>query len=307
MVRKSLLTVGLSAAIASLSICTVSICTTAQAVNAATSSDSPDLDATPSVTAPIAQPVQVAQLFYPPATDDHQVLMVVGHGKISRPADKASVQLIVLSYDISTFNPYPVSDPAASGAELPEPPPIPPLTEEILKPFVAALVAAGVPASDITVEMGDVPGASPYNYYGEGSAAIAFDLAEPTSDRVEEIMAAAQEATSDKLYLQDRYIGYVTNSCDDMEAQAYIAAVADARDRAQILATAMQVEMSQISSVAEMPVTLGSTPYPSPCDLENLPQAAAYGYSTLSYYDPSAPVEVTLQRDLYVTYPVRQR
>ncbi len=300
MVRKSLLIVSLSAAIASLSICAFS-----RSVNAATSNMAP---ATVEQSVEAAQPVQVAQLFYPPATDNHQVVMVVGHGQISRPADKASVQLVVLSYDISTFNPYPASDPnVAGGSQPPQSPPIPPLTPEMLKPFVAALVAAGVPAGDIKVMMGDVPGASPYNYYGEGSAAIAFDIAQPTSDRITKIMDAAQGATSDKLYLQDRYIGYVTNSCDDMEAKAYVAAVADARDRAQILASAMQVNLSPVSSVAEMPIVPGSSPYPSPCDLANLPQAAAYGYSALSYYDPSAPVEVVLQRDLYVTYPVRRR
>ena len=54
-------------------------------------------------------------------------------------------------------------------------------------------------------------------------------------------------------------------------------------------------------------LNLVTNPYPSPCDLAYLPGAAAYGYSALSYYDPAAPVEVTLQRDLYVTYPVRRR
>jgi uncharacterized protein YggE len=292
MVRKSLLTVGLSAAIASLSICAVS-----RSVNAATPNAAPEA---------AAQPVQVAQLFYPPATDDHQVLMVIGHGKISRPADKASVELIVLSYDIATI--YATPDPSVAESTQPaEPPPVPPLTQEMLKPFLAALVAAGVPASDIKVTMGDTPAPSSYNYYGEGSAAIAFDVAQPTSDRIEKIMAAAQEATSDKLYLQDRYIGYVTNSCDDLEAKAYVAAVADARERSQVLATAMQVELSNVPSVAEsVSIIPGSNPYPSPCDLEYLP-SAAYGYSTLTYYDPAAPVEVTLQRELYVTYPVRRR
>ena len=301
MVRKSLLTVSLSAAIASLSICAFS-----RSVNAAMLSVAPDmapdvaLDMAP---ATAGQSVEVAQLFYPPATDDHQVVMVVGHGQISRPADKASIQLVVLSYDISKMAAYTTPEPGTA----PSTPPIPPLTPEMLKPFVAALVAAGVPAGDIKVLMGDVPGASPYNYYGEGSAAIAFDVAQPTSDRITKIMDAAQGAIGSKLYLQDRYIGYVTNSCDDMEAKAYVAAVADAHDRAQILASAMQVNLSSVSSVAEMPIVPGSSPYPSPCDLANLPQAAAYGYSSLSYYDASAPVEVTLQRDLYVTYPVRRR
>ena len=301
MVRKSLLTAGLSAAIASLSLCTIS-----QSVNAET----PNAAAVPVLPpARAAQPIQVAQLFYPPATDDHQVLMVVGHGQISRPADKASIELIVLSYDVSTFDPYAVPDPSAAENSSPEQPEIPPLTEEMLDPIVSALVSAGIPASDIKITLGTEPNPGSYNYYGEGSAAIAFEVDRPMSDRVEAIMTAAQEATGDRLYLQDRYIGYVTNSCDDLEAKAYVAAVADARDRAQILATAMEVELSEVPSVAEsVSLTPGiSYPYPSPCDLADLPPAAAYGYSTLSYYDPAAPVEVTLQRDLYVTYPVRRR
>lgn len=266
---------------------------------AALTTTSPAAPAAPDASA------EVAQLFYPPATPDQQVLMVVGHGQVKRAADKAEVALVLVNYDPYTYYENP--------DEMPE---TKPMTQAMLKPVLDAIAAAGVPAGDVKVKIGSneptYTSSDPFSYYGEGSAVLQFDLMQPSQEQVEQIMTAVETAVSDRedLYLQDRYVTYTANSCDGLAQEAYVAAVADARERAQVLAGAMGVELSDVPSVAESSGAFFGMPYSpyavSPCDLESIPNAAAMGYSAPSYYDSSLPAEITLQRDLYVTYPIRR-
>jgi uncharacterized protein YggE len=267
----------------------------AQAVS--TAGASPKAEATP-------EPMEVAQVFYPPATPNRQVLMVMGHGQVKRAADKAEVAIVLFNY-----NPYAASENPEAMANLK------PMTQAMLKPVLEAIAAAGVPAGDLKVKIGSadpIPSSTdPFAYYGEGSAVIQFDLSQPTQQQVEKIMTAVESVTGGDraVYLQDRYVTYSTTSCDGLAQEAYVAAVADARDRAQVLAGAMKVQLTDVPSVAESSSFLPGLPYaaiPSPCDLESIPNAAAMGYFSPSSYDPSLPAEVTLQRDLYVTYPIRR-
>jgi uncharacterized protein YggE len=300
MVTKRLLSLGMGIAIASFP---AGVASAAAPLNGS-SQVSPD--------ASLIRSTQVAQLFYPPATLEQQVLMVVGQGQATRTADTAKVRLILLNYDLATYG-QSVSD-AAESAESAEsaatPPELSPLTRAMLKPVIDALVAAGVPVSAIKTTLAEEASLiNPYSYYGEGSAEVAFDLDQPTRDRITTLMTAAENAVGKNLYLQDRFVTYATNSCADLEQEAYTAAVADARDRAKTLAAAMGVELSNVPSVAESASIfpgLPYNPYPSSCDLAVLPTAAA-AYTSPSYYDPSAPAEVSLQRDLYVTYPIQRR
>ncbi|HEY9641913.1 MAG TPA: SIMPL domain-containing protein [Coleofasciculaceae cyanobacterium] len=295
MVTKRLLSLGLGVAIASLS---------AGMANAATPNSSSQV----SPDTGLIQSTQVAQLFYPPATLEQQVLMVVGHGQVTRPADTAQVSLILLNYDPATTDPY--AQPAPNNPEAAATPPERnPLTKAMLKPVLEALVAAGVRANAIKTTLAEeASSTSPYSYYGKGSAEVTFDLDQPTRDRIVTLMTAVENAVGKGLYLQDRYVTYKTDSCANLEQEAYTAAVSDARDRAKTLAAAMGVELNNVPSVAESASIFPgfpANPYPSSCDLAVLPAAAAY--TGVSYYDPDAPAEVSLQRDLYVTYPIRRR
>ena len=266
----------------------------AQAIS--TAGASPAAELTP-------DPTEVAQVFYPPATPNRQVLMVMGHGQVKRAADKAEVAIVLFNYD-----PYAVS-------ENPEAMALKPMTQAMLKPVLEAIAAAGIPAGNLKVKIGSaqpIPSSTdPFAYYGEGSAVIKFDLTQPTTQQVEKIMTAVEGVTGGDraVYLQDRYVTYSTTSCDGLAQAAYVAAVADARDRAQVLAGAMKVQLTNVPSVAESSSFFPGSPYPSipsPCDLASIPNAAAMGYLSPSPYDPSLPAEVTLQRDLYVTYPIRR-
>ena len=261
-------------------------------------------DRTSSPADSMPDPTEVAQVFYPPATPNRQVLMVIGHGQVHRAADKAEVAIVLFNYD-----PYQVTENPESMPELK------PMTQAQLKPVLEAIAAAGISTADLKVKIGSAqptPGSTdPFAYYGEGSAVIQFDLAQPTQQQVEKLMTAIETVTSssDVVHLQDRYVTYSTTSCDGLAQEAYVAAVADASDRAQVLAGAMKVQVTNVPSVAEAASLFPGLPYPyapSSCDLESIPNAAAMGYSSPTSYDPSLPAEVTLQRDLYVTYPIRR-
>jgi hypothetical protein len=248
-----------------------------------------------SAIAATATPV-TAQLLYPPVSNDHGI-MVVGQGVASRPADRAAIDLIVLNYDPYS-SPAPESPLFSVQADYPLPNEPQPLTREALQPIIDALVAAGIAASEIEVELGS----SSAPYYGDGSATLSFTVEQPSSEQIERLVETATTAIqeSEDLYLQETYVKYSVEECQPLETAVYEAAIRDARNRAEAIARAMSVELSPVPSVAESPFNL----FAGGCDADSglsLPFGAGYG---AAYYDPSAPAEVQLRRDVFVTFPI---
>lgn len=274
---------------------------------------------TPTTTSftPQAETVQVAQ-FYPAATRTDRVLMVKGEGRVTAPADKAEIEFIFSNYDLSAY--YTDSEDTASkepatdspSASETAPPPTTPITRGMLQPVVDALVASGIPTSDIKVTLGSET-LNNYPYYAPEGASISLNLSQPTTARIDELISTVEEAISDKegLYFQDRYVKYSTEHCDELKQEAYITAINDARDRANILASAMAVKIEEIPSVAETPFDVGSffgiLSSSSPCDATRSSLSRSpYEYTPPSYYDPTLSPEVEVQRELFVTYPIRR-
>ncbi|NJR59159.1 MAG: SIMPL domain-containing protein [Cyanobacteria bacterium CRU_2_1] len=192
-------------------------------------------------------------------------------------------------------------------APIPEPsyPPEPePLSRADLQPVIDALVAAGIPASAIEVSLPSDGAANPYySYYYPGSVTVSFSVSQPSRERVREIVATVEESVSgsERMYLQDRLVQYTidTSRCDALIREAYTAALTDARDRATLLAEIIGVEIGDTPSVSDFAGYF--TPTLSPCDA---PSNYIYTYASPTYYDPSAPTEVQLQRGVFVSYPI---
>ncbi|MEO0984154.1 MAG: SIMPL domain-containing protein [Cyanobacteria bacterium J06639_14] len=245
----------------------------------------------------------IAQLLYPPASNEGAI-SVTGQGRASIPADVARIEILVTNRDPD--EPYPPYEFSPDGIPIePEPlPEPPPITRISLQGLVDALTSAGVPQSAIRVNI-DVVDSQPYYYYGTGDSVV-VNLEDPTRDRVNELVQVISDAlegqTPEQTIFVDRlYVDYAIAECSVIEQAAYGDAMADAQLRAEAIAEAMDVSLSETPSVAELPF-LGRLL--APCNEEkDLVSALFYG-SEPSFYDPEALAEVTVYRELMVTYSV---
>ncbi|OYD93778.1 hypothetical protein CDG76_17520 [Nostoc sp. 'Peltigera membranacea cyanobiont' 210A] len=265
-----------------------------------------------------------AQLFYPPASDRHS-LMVIGQGVVRVPADTADIELVFSSGSSNNeLQTQPSSLPetrrlsSPSGFGSPSlleqqdraasptllfnyktaAEPLPnkkSLTKATLQPVVDSLVAKGIRADKIQVQIN--PNSS------ENNAKILVRLEKPTRDRVQEIVATANKSTSQIENLSVKSVGveYAVNDCQALQSSVYQSAMKDAQSRAQALATAMEVKLST-PSVAEPFYTLF---YPSCSSKTGVPLPSFASFLLSPAYNPDAPAEVEMKKDIFVTYTTK--
>ncbi len=240
-------------------------------------------------------PTEIAQLLYPPVSEARQGLMVVGQGIVNAPADMADIEFLIYGSD-----PYSYGYESYETEELTELPSENPITPAGAQALVNAMLSVGVPAT--AVEYDIVP-PDAYSYTGD-YAVITVNLPSPTQDSIADIVSAMNRAADASLYyVGTTSVNYRVNDCRPIVQQAYTAAIADASARAEIMAAALGVDIEAVPSVAESPFNLV---YP-PCDAAgNLDDNDLWsGYLSSGFYDPNAPAEIRIQRDIFVTFPIR--
>lgn len=241
----------------------------------------------------------IAQLLYPPA-NDQGVISVTGQGRASVPADVAQVEMRLTNYDPSAAY-YPYEIPPGEVEPIPEPPPI---TSASLQEVVAALTNAGLPESaiEINVPIFDTP---TYYYYSTDTSLV-LNIEDPTRDQINSLVQTANDALEGQspqqnIFLSEVLVQYAIESCNTLEERAYTAAMEDARLRAGAIAATMDVSLVTPPSVAEMPF-LGRLF--SPCNEDTDVIGEFFWSPDSNYYDPEAPAEVTVYREIMVTYSV---
>ncbi|NEU78593.1 SIMPL domain-containing protein [Nostoc sp. UIC 10630] len=262
-----------------------------------------------------------AQLFYPPASDRHS-LMVIGQGVVKVPADTADIELVFSSESSNgESETQPSSLPQTRRISSPSSPSLleqqdratsptlflnyktvaesspskKSLTKATLQPVVNSLIAKGISADKIQVQIN--PNSS------ENNAKILVRLEKPTRDRVQEIVATANKATSqiDNLSVKTVGVEYAVNDCQALQSSVYQSAMKDAQSRAQALATAMSVKLD-VPSVAEPFYTLF---YPSCSSKTGVPLPSFASFLLSPTYNPDAPAEVEMKKDIFVTYTTK--
>ncbi|BDI18518.1 hypothetical protein ANSO36C_43200 [Nostoc cf. commune SO-36] len=247
-----------------------------------------------------------AQLFYPPASDRHS-LMVIGQGVMRVPADTADIELAFSSgASNDELQTQPSAFPEAHRKSsltllLNDKTAAEPLsdkkliTKATLQPVVDSLVAKGIRADKIQVQIN--PNSS------ENNAKILVRLEKPTRDRVQEIVATANKSTSQIENLSVKNVGveYAVNDCQALQSSVYQSAMKDAQSRAQALASAMGVKLD-IPSVAEPFYTLF---YPSCSSKTGVPLPSFASFLLSPVYNPDAPAEVEMKKDIFVTYTTK--
>jgi uncharacterized protein YggE len=237
----------------------------------------------------------IAQLFYPPASNS-SALRVTGRGRVSEAADLARL--------VFKFNDTSLESPATGTLfyfKLAQAT----LTKERLKPIVDALVAAGVPSDAIEVKIVEArPSALPFPLPStgtQGGAEIRVRIEQPTRDRLEQIVTTANQAAEKQknLSIASVNVQYSAKDCQALERAAYQAAVRDAQNRAKAIAEAMGARMRRVGSVAE-PFYNAYIPACNSNSGGNLP----FGGDATTPFDPNAPVEVEITKEIFVSFPV---
>ncbi|MCF2144935.1 SIMPL domain-containing protein [Desmonostoc muscorum LEGE 12446] len=256
--------------------------------------------------------VSNAQLFYPPASDRHSI-MVMGQGVVKAPADTADIELVFSSKDGNDeLEAQPSTLSQVRRKTLPtlllndktpigQIPPLPALvskntlTKASLQPIVDSIVASGISSDKIQVQVN--------TNSSENNAKILVRVEKPTRDRIQEIVGKANTATSklENLTIKSVGVEYAVNDCQALQSSVYQSAMKDAQSRAQALATAMGAKLGT-PSVAEPFYTLF---YPS-CNSKagvSLPSFASFLLTPT--YDPDTPAEVEMKKDIFVTYTTK--
>ncbi len=236
----------------------------------------------------------MAQLFYPPVTDP-SALRVPGRGRASEPANLGR---LIFEFEDSNF-PESLPEGTLFYSEVAQKP----LTKDSFEAIVDALVASGVTTEAIEVKITSPrPSVLPFPFPSTGtpgSAKILVKVEQPTRERLEPIVTTISEATSknDSLSISSVNVQYFAKDCEVLERAAYQAAVRDAQNRASAIAEAMGATMRGVGSVAEPFYKV----YFSGC---NNDASLPFVGDDTSPYDPDAPMEIEVNKEIFVTFPV---
>jgi uncharacterized protein YggE len=169
--------------------------------------------------------------------------------------------------------------------------------EKELDPVVDALVAAGVDEDEVYVNSFSGGSYGP----GDSAALITFEWSRPTE--VKSALSVAQDAVRKKtdLNLESVSVSFVRESCDGPDAEGTEAALADARERAEKVATLSGVKLGDLIAVSEAPAGGYLAYAPQRCGVGNLT-------SGLLNYLGSAETaeEITLTTALEVTFALER-
>lgn len=182
-------------------------------------------------------------------TSDGAGVTVQGYGSATADADSAIIEFYfggMIYYEDKPIAEPGVGSDGSTGSVPPDIAPSPnaePITEEALQPVIDALVGAGVSRDNI--EFVDPGYYDPY--YSSATLRATLD----NVDGVDAAVAAATAATLDGISLQSSNVTYTISDCSALEQAAMEAAVEDAADRGQLLATALGVELGGITGAAD--------------------------------------------------------
>jgi uncharacterized protein YggE len=232
--------------------------------------------------------LSMAGVAYQPAFPlTERSISVNGGGSASAPAETAD-----LSFTIGLGEMYGPATPAPGTGG-------PNLSEADLQPVVDALVAAGVPADAIEVQL------LPMGYYGPGGTGmVTAHITSPTVEQLDELVQVVTEAANatGRLMIYSTGARYGIADCADLQAQALENALGNARERANTIADLLAVEVGEIVYVADY----GSgDPSGSNCGYPPGPYEKGYPpYESGPPFDPALPAEVSVWANLNVAFSV---
>jgi uncharacterized protein YggE len=242
------------------------------------------------------------------STSNDTGITVQGYGMATADADSATVQFYFSSYNNIMPPGVPVPMPGANGSSgstpsdlkptAPSPGAVSPITQADLQPVVNALTNAGVAAGDIQF--------SGQGYYDMYSSSATLTATIKSLSIVDSAVTAAQSAAANlgnNITLQSTNVSYTLQDCKPLESAAMKAAVADAGERAGLLADALSVKLGNVTGASDN----SFSPAGVPCSSSFIgPYPMPYGIaydSIKSGGSSSSSVQVVAQ--ISVTYAMQ--
>lgn len=250
-------------------------------------------------------PVAASTAAQQPVTTSLPGITVAGEGSATAPAESAVVMISIGS------DPYMYGGGGAMDRpdSSPSGPSVPIVTaDDIAAPIVDALVAGGVPAADI--EIVSNPYAGGYGPYGgPQTVSILFKIADPTVEGIVALLDPAIEAAfAARLYVNYTSVVYSVADCTPLQREARTAAIADAREHADLQAELLGITLGEVSASRDNPFGAYGTPYYGVMPV-NTCTAGASNPRSLSIYgapafDPSMPADVTVHSSVELTFDI---
>lgn len=225
----------------------------------------------------------LAQYSTPTTTvvSNQRSLTVTGTGQSSVPADQAILQLFY-------YSAVPIETTEVGAVP-------PPINVDDLQFIVNTLTGLGISASDITVY------ADPNSY---GGARVQLTLAQPTSDRISQIITRTNEVVAEdaRFTPSGTNVVYTIAQCSVPENEARQQAMADVRTRAADFATIADVELGEILTLADY--STWNLSYTSLCPSSETLPPAPFQYGGYPF-DPTVPPTVSVTNQVTATFAIQ--
>lgn len=229
-------------------------------------------------------------------------ITVSGTGSASAPAESALV-VIMLGSDPYMYAGSGEMDQSSATASAPIV-----TAGDIATPVVDALVAAGLSSTDI--EIISNPYAGGYGPYGgPQTVSIRFELADPTVERIMELLDPAIEAAiSARLFINMTSVVYSVEDCAPLQQEAREAAIADARENGELQAEALGVSLGDVVASRDNPYGLYGSPYYGVAHVNSCMAEGTDPHLISLYggpaFDPMLPAEVVVQSSVELTFEI---
>ena len=225
-------------------------------------------------------------------------LTVIGYGEGAASAEAVSLQILVTRESFGP--PSPPRPGAVPGDE----------ERELVRPVVDALVAAGVDEATIAIVVSPALSGF-YGPTGPGVARVDLTVDGADQERVNALInAATTGAAVERLFIGQVGVRYEVADCRALERLAREAAIADARERAQLQSELLDVELGGVLASSDVPVVSAQAfgPYgPVAADAGNCAPPVAttvVGPVTFAPFDPTAEAEVEVYAQVSLTFAI---
>lgn len=241
-------------------------------------------------------------------------LTVSGVGRASRPAETATVQILVGTEDAGfgfsevetsegSFGSSSASVRAEAVGGTPEAGPDR-FTEAELAPILDAIEATGIDPAAVEI-LASPLAPDPYSPR-TGGARLDLEVPEPTTAGMAELVGAVSDAAADGGFVvQVVGVRYDVADCAGLEAEAFAAAVADARARAERLALPLAVTLGGVIAARAEGTPEGDD---GGCGGNRSGSYYDSGYGGLGVslppFDPALPAEVAVASVVSVSFAI---
>lgn len=222
-------------------------------------------------------------------------LIVTAYGEASVPVERAVLRLVLVldpGFDPATTTPCPPDQPCPQPS-LRHPPAAAPIADEDIAPVLDAILRQGIAESDIVTIMRRSEGSQGAEIYVVLDELHRLDAIAPA------VEAVARDSERVALLGGPAVAKFITEEgCELLREQARDAALADARRRAELTLSGLNVSLGEVISIEEMTSDWPCSVYrlASEPDLDRLP---------LQSYEPGRALEERAYSNLRVTFAIR--